>query len=135
MSRIMLALLLLCSIAALPVSAQGQRSPIEEVRREIGALANRVQRLELLDTPWLSCDRRPDFGCLVFAPAFRSQRFGRFHQPGSAWNNELHHGHYLQTAITRPAIEAWEDEEGLIPQHLVGTLLESRRPSSFSTLP
>lgn len=54
--------------------------------------------------------------------------FGRFHQPGSAWNNELHHGHYLQTAITRPAIEAWEDEEGLIPQHLAGTLLESRRP-------
>ncbi len=53
---------------------------------------------------------------------------GRFHQPGSAWNNELHHGHYLQTAITRPAIEAWEDEEGLIPQHLTGTLLESRRP-------
>lgn len=53
---------------------------------------------------------------------------GRFHQPGSAWNNELHHGHYLQTAITRPAIEAWEDEEGLIPQHLAGTLLESRRP-------
>ena len=54
--------------------------------------------------------------------------FGRFHQPGSAWNNELHHGHYLQTAITRPAIEAWEDEEGLVPQHLTGTLLESRRP-------
>ncbi len=54
--------------------------------------------------------------------------FGRFHQPGSAWNNELHHGHYLQTAITRPAIEAWEDEEGLIPQHLSGALLESRRP-------
>ncbi len=53
---------------------------------------------------------------------------GRFHQPGSAWNNELHHGHYLQTAITRPAIEAWEDEEGLVPQHLTGTLLESRRP-------
>ncbi len=54
--------------------------------------------------------------------------FGRFHQPSSAWNNELHHGHYLQTAITRPAIEAWEDEEGLVPQHLTGTLLESRRP-------
>ena len=54
--------------------------------------------------------------------------FGRFHQPGSAWNNEFHHGHYLQTTVTRPSIELWEDEEGLVPQHLSGALLESRRP-------
>jgi hypothetical protein len=52
---------------------------------------------------------------------------GRFHQPGSAWNTEHHHGRYLQTAITRPSIESWEDEEGLIPQHITGALLESRR--------
>jgi len=54
--------------------------------------------------------------------------FGRFHQPGSAWNNEFHHGQHLQTTITRPAIEEWEDEDGLVPQHLTGTLFESRRP-------
>ncbi|MDE2220284.1 MAG: hypothetical protein KGJ52_07905, partial [Gammaproteobacteria bacterium] len=54
--------------------------------------------------------------------------FGRFHQPGSAWNNEFHHGQHLQTTITRPAIEEWEDEEGLVPQHLTGALFESRRP-------
>jgi hypothetical protein len=54
--------------------------------------------------------------------------FGRFHQPASAWNTEHHHGRYLQTAITRPAIENWEDEEGLIPQHITGALVESRRP-------
>jgi hypothetical protein len=53
--------------------------------------------------------------------------FGRFHQPASAWNTEHHHGRYLQTAITRPAIENWEDEAGLIPQHITGALLESRR--------
>jgi hypothetical protein len=53
---------------------------------------------------------------------------GRFHQPASAWNTEHHHGHYLQTAITRPFIERWEDEQGLIPQHITGALLESRRP-------
>ncbi|HEX4152469.1 MAG TPA: hypothetical protein VHY75_09725 [Steroidobacteraceae bacterium] len=53
---------------------------------------------------------------------------GRFHQPGSAWNTEHHHGRYLQTAITRPFIERWEDEDGLIPQHITGALLESRRP-------
>jgi hypothetical protein len=53
---------------------------------------------------------------------------GRFHQPGSAWNTEHHHGRYLQTSITRPAIENWEDEEGLIPEHITGAMIESRRP-------
>jgi hypothetical protein len=53
---------------------------------------------------------------------------GRFHQPGSAWNTEHHHGRYLQTSITRPTIESWEDEEGLIPQHITGLLLDSRIP-------
>jgi hypothetical protein len=52
---------------------------------------------------------------------------GRFHQPASAWDTEHHHGRYLQTAITRPAIENWEDELGLIPQHITGALVESRR--------
>jgi hypothetical protein len=53
---------------------------------------------------------------------------GRFHQPASAWNTEHHHGRYLQTAITRPFIERWEDEQGLIPQHITGALFESRQP-------
>jgi hypothetical protein len=52
---------------------------------------------------------------------------GRFQQPASAWNTEHHHGRYLQTPITRPSIEYWEDEEGLIPQHITGALIESRR--------
>jgi hypothetical protein len=52
---------------------------------------------------------------------------GRFHQPGSAWNTEHHHGQYLQTDITRPYIERWEDEQGIIPQHIAGALLESRQ--------
>jgi len=52
---------------------------------------------------------------------------GRFHQPSSAWDTEHHHGRYLQTAITRPFIERWEDENGLIPQHITGALLESRQ--------
>jgi hypothetical protein len=52
---------------------------------------------------------------------------GRFHMPASAWNSEHHHGRYLQTSITRPFIERWEDEHGLIPQHITGALLESRQ--------
>jgi hypothetical protein len=51
---------------------------------------------------------------------------GRFHQPASAWNTEHHHGRYLQTSITRPSIELWEDEQGAIPQHLTGLLVDAR---------
>ena len=53
---------------------------------------------------------------------------GRFHQPASAWNTEHHHGRYLQTSITRPVAERWEDEEGFIPQHIAGVLFDSRFP-------
>jgi len=52
---------------------------------------------------------------------------GRFQQPASAWNDASDHGQYLQTSITRPYIERWEDDEGLIPQHIAGALVESRR--------
>jgi hypothetical protein len=50
---------------------------------------------------------------------------GRFHQASSVWNHEHHHGQFLQTSITRPASEEWEDEGGIIPQHFVGALWES----------
>jgi hypothetical protein len=50
---------------------------------------------------------------------------GRFHQASSVWNHEHHHGQFLQTSITRPASEEWEDEGGIIPQHFTGALWES----------
>jgi hypothetical protein len=50
---------------------------------------------------------------------------GRFHEPGSVWNHDHHHGQYLQTSITRPAIEEWEDLGGVLPQHFTGVLVES----------
>jgi hypothetical protein len=55
---------------------------------------------------------------------------GRFHQPLSAWNFKYHHGAYLQPGITRPAIEKWEDDGGILPSHSTGALLESghRKP-------
>jgi hypothetical protein len=49
---------------------------------------------------------------------------GRFHQASSYWNTEFHHGQFLQTSITRPAIESWEDDEGPLPQHFTGLLTE-----------
>ena len=53
---------------------------------------------------------------------------GRFHQPASTWNTDYHHGRYLQPSITRPSIEEWEDEGGVLPQHLEGVLVETRLP-------
>ncbi len=52
---------------------------------------------------------------------------GRVHQPSSYWNTEFHHGQYLQNSITRPAIENWEDEGGVVTQHVGGILLETER--------
>lgn len=52
---------------------------------------------------------------------------GRYHQPTSVWNHDHHHGQYLQTSITRPAIDEWEDLGGVLPQHFTGVLIESSR--------
>jgi hypothetical protein len=54
---------------------------------------------------------------------------GRYHQPASAWNIDHHHGQYLQTAITRPALEDWEDEGGIVPQHILGAVADTRIPT------
>lgn len=50
---------------------------------------------------------------------------GRFHSPAKFWTSEYHHGQYLQTSITRPALEEWEDDGGSYPSHIAGLLLES----------
>jgi hypothetical protein len=50
---------------------------------------------------------------------------GRFHQPSKYWTTEYHHGQYLQTSISRPGIEEWEDDGGPIPTHITGLLLET----------
>jgi hypothetical protein len=50
---------------------------------------------------------------------------GRYHQPTSVYNHDHHHGQYLQTTITRPWIDEWEDLRGVLPQHFTGMLIES----------
>jgi hypothetical protein len=54
---------------------------------------------------------------------------GRYHQPTSVWNHDHHHGQYLSTSITRPAMDEWEDLGGILPQHFTGTLIESSDPA------
>lgn len=52
---------------------------------------------------------------------------GRFHNPLGIWNTDFHHGTYLQTTISRPAITEFEDDSGVIPSHISGLLLEADR--------
>ena len=50
--------------------------------------------------------------------------FGRFHTTSKFWTSEYHHGQFLQTAITRPNVEEWEDESGPMPSHFTGFSFE-----------
>jgi hypothetical protein len=50
---------------------------------------------------------------------------GRFHTTTNYWNTVFHHGQYLQTSISRPAIEQFEDFGGVLPSHVTGFMLES----------
>ena len=49
---------------------------------------------------------------------------GRFHNPIGYWNAQFHHGSYLETSISRPAIANFEDDDGVLPMHLTGLLIE-----------
>ena len=49
---------------------------------------------------------------------------GRLHTPIGYWNTEYHHGTYLHTSHSRPAIDDFEDEGSPVPKHFVGLLWE-----------
>ncbi len=51
---------------------------------------------------------------------------GRFHNPIGFWNTAYHHGGYLQTSISRPAIIDFEHDGGILPIHLTGLFVEKR---------
>jgi len=50
---------------------------------------------------------------------------GRYHNPLSFWNTEMHHGDYLQSSLSRPTVANYEDEHGPLPAHITGFLLDS----------
>jgi len=50
--------------------------------------------------------------------------FGRFHAITNYWTVEYHHGQFMQTSISRPGLEEWEDESGPMPSHITGLWLE-----------
>lgn len=49
---------------------------------------------------------------------------GRFHSTAKYWTSEYHHGQFLQTSITRPSVDEWEDESGPMPSHITGLSLD-----------
>ena len=43
---------------------------------------------------------------------------GRFHTALGYWNDTYHHGGYLQTSVSRPVMERFEDNGGLLPTRM-----------------
>jgi hypothetical protein len=54
---------------------------------------------------------------------------GRYHTAIGWYNTAYHHASWLQTAVGRPFIFAFEDEGGLLPIHNVGLSVTGRIPS------
>lgn len=54
--------------------------------------------------------------------------FGRHHSPLGYWNTQFHHGAYLQTAISRPAISTFDDHGGVLTTHVTGLSVEGQQP-------
>jgi hypothetical protein len=55
---------------------------------------------------------------------------GRYHSTAKFWTSEYHHGQFLQTSITRPSVDLWEDESGPMPSHITGFSLEHESTSA-----
>lgn len=49
---------------------------------------------------------------------------GRYHAPIGLWGTQAHHGTYLQTSISRPALAEFEDDGGIFPVHATGVMIE-----------
>ncbi len=54
---------------------------------------------------------------------------GRYHTAIGYYNNAYHHGKWLQTAVGRPKIFEFEDNEGILPIHNVGVSVSGAVPS------
>lgn len=59
---------------------------------------------------------------------------GRMHTPLGYWNQEFHHGTWLQTSIFRPEAYLFEHDGGMLPVHSVGIELFGTKPFSLFDL-
>jgi hypothetical protein len=55
---------------------------------------------------------------------------GRYHTSIGYYNTAYHHGTWLQTAVGRPFLFAFEDGGGILPVHNVGLTLRAKMPNS-----
>ncbi len=53
-------------------------------------------------------------------------RVGRFHTPLGFWNTSYHHGVQLQPTIDRPHFLRFEDDDGILPVHVIGAYISGR---------
>jgi hypothetical protein len=54
---------------------------------------------------------------------------GRYHTAIGFYNNAYHHGAWFQTAVGRPRLFEFEDDQGILPVHGVGITARGRVPS------
>lgn len=47
-------------------------------------------------------------------------KLGTEHSPIARWNYEFHHGAWLETTITRPIVDRFEGDGGILPMHRTG---------------
>ncbi|HXB75720.1 MAG TPA: hypothetical protein VNY05_46235 [Candidatus Acidoferrales bacterium] len=55
--------------------------------------------------------------------------FGRYHTAIGFYNTAYHHSTWLQTAVNRPTVFAFEDDGGILPIHNVGVSASGHIPS------
>jgi hypothetical protein len=55
--------------------------------------------------------------------------FGRYHSAIGFYNTAYHHSTWLQTAVNRPTVFAFEDDGGILPIHSVGVSASGHIPS------
>jgi hypothetical protein len=66
-----------------------------------------------------------------FASPWLKIAAGRFHTALGYWNDNFHHGSWLQTSISRPRMYSFEDSGGFLPVHTIG--LEFRGEGQVGT--
>jgi hypothetical protein len=59
------------------------------------------------------------WGAWTFADLLYA-KVGTEHSPISRWNQLYHHGHYLETTISRPTLVSFEGGSGILPMHRTG---------------
>ena len=75
---------------------------------------------------FLATNKEQEFERFQVGWLFKSHLYwlGRFHNPIGQWNSQYHHGAFLQTSISRPAIVEFEENGGILPVHQAGFLAE-----------